>query len=469
MNHAQLICHLKLMFCTIIMCFPQIIIGGSFIFSSTLLEQLREPSSSINLNIDQESWIASISVLLCPVGFLAVGLLTDKYGRRKTLQIIYVPLILSWITFIIADSYRMLVTARILMGIPLSAATCTTMYIVESCPANVRSLHFSLVTVCSSTGMMLECILSIYYHWKTISAIMCVMCVVNLLTLFSVPEPSIWLRAKGRIEEAEKVDKWFDLRHITVANAAESSANTVNKGDGPHLENTTDTKDKPYWLLFIHPTVWKPTLILLIFYICQQGSGLYVLLFYTMDVLRDFRVPWDSNTVSIFLSVARLLGGISFGLLHWCKKRTMVAISGGSMAGSLIIAIAYSKMFINVEHPPYMVILVFAFVAYMFFALIGLLTMPWVLSSELYPISVKGVMNGLASSFGYVICFFVCKIYPYMIKYFGVEIVWSIFALFCLLTVLFAIFIMPETKGKSLEEILSYFESHKDIKNKNVP
>lgn len=77
-------------------------------------------------------------------------------------------------------------------------------------------------------------------------------------------------------------------------------------------------------------------------------------------------------------------------------------------------------------------------------------------------------MNGIMSSIGYILCFVTCKIYPSMVIHFGLDNVWLICSLFCLLIILFAIFVMPETKGKTLEEILSYFEAH-DIKNKNVP
>lgn len=80
-----------------------------------------------------------------------------------------------------------------------------------------------------------------------------------------------------------------------------------------------------------------------------------------------------------------------------------------------------------------------------------------------------GVMNGVVQTCGYLLWFAVCKMYPSLVLHFGVEIVWSIFAIFCVLNVLFAIFIMPETKGKSLEEVLLYFESHEKIKKKSVP
>lgn len=77
-------------------------------------------------------------------------------------------------------------------------------------------------------------------------------------------------------------------------------------------------------------------------------------------------------------------------------------------------------------------------------------------------------MNGVVQTFGYVIMFVVLKFYPSMMTNFGIEIVWSIFTAFCILSVLFGAFILPETNGKSLNEILSYFESRKKVIKNNI-
>lgn len=80
-----------------------------------------------------------------------------------------------------------------------------------------------------------------------------------------------------------------------------------------------------------------------------------------------------------------------------------------------------------------------------------------------------GTMSGLVQICGYELMFIVIKIYPSLISYFGVEYVWSVFTGFCVGSALFGAFIMPETKGKTLDEILKSFESRqKTIKN-NLP
>ncbi|XP_025191046.1 facilitated trehalose transporter Tret1-like isoform X2 [Melanaphis sacchari] len=454
-------------------CFTQFLIGCSYSFSSTLMAELREPSSTIHLTIEEESWITSITVLICPIGLLIIGILTDKFGRRKTIQIVYIPMALSWLIITFANSYTSLLIGKIILGIPFGVSTCMFLYISEITPANLRSLYITLVTMTVGVGMMAESIMAMFFHWQTISGVMFVLSVANFLTLFMVPEPPMWLRSKGRLTEADKVDRWLDLGHVsprvTATAAATVDADVPPAATVDNGKKTAAAPSSPYWSLFLRRNVWMPTAITLMFFICQQGSGVYVLLFYSMDVLRDCKVPWDANTVSLFLSIARLMGGVGFATMHRVARRKLVVVSGGCMAVSLLIVVAYMSAFTGVQNPPFPMTLIIAFIMFMFFALLAILPMPWILCGEVFPMEVKGVMNGLVQTCGYVMWFIICKIYPSMVSHFGVEIVWSIFAFFCILNMLFAIFIMPETKGKSLDEVLLYFEPKKQIEKTNIP
>lgn len=70
-------------------------------------------------------------------------------------------------------------------------------------------------------------------------------------------------------------------------------------------------------------------------------------------------------------------------------------------------------------------------------------------------------MNGAVQTWGYFIMFLIIKLYPSMVLKFGIETVLSVFATICLINSLFGVYIMPETKGKSLDDILSYFATRK--------
>jgi len=272
------------------------------------------------------------------------------------------------------------------------------LYISEITPANLRPLYITFVTMTVGLGMMAECILAMYFRCQTISGIMFALCLVNFLTLFMVPEPPMWLRAKGRIADADEVDRWLDLGHVTTGTSTTAVVPSAAVVERPALAMAVDANgpaaaSSPYWTLFLRRNVWMPTVVTLTFFVCQQGSGVYVLLFYSMDVLRDCRVPWDSNTVSLFLSVARLMGGLGFAAMHRVARRTLVMISGGCMAVSLLIVVAYMKAFAGVQDPPFAMTLIVAFIMFMFFALLAILPMPWILCGEVFPMAVKGNRN----------------------------------------------------------------------------
>jgi SP family facilitated glucose transporter-like MFS transporter 8 len=61
---------------------------------------------------------ASISVLVCPVGLIITGVLTDRIGRKRAIQIVYIPMIISWLLLVFADSYEAILIARIIQGFP---------------------------------------------------------------------------------------------------------------------------------------------------------------------------------------------------------------------------------------------------------------------------------------------------------------------------------------------------------------
>lgn len=256
------------------------------------------------------------------------------------------------------------------------------LYIAEVCPADQRLLHFSICPLNIGLGMLFVSILSVCFHWRTISAIFCAMSIADFVILFWVPESPMWLRTKGRNELADKLDKWFDIKYNS---AVVSSVNAIDTGD-----SCDEIASKSYWSLYLQPTVWKPMLITVLFFIFQQGTGVYILFLYSMDVIRDCRIPWDSVAVSVFLSVSRVVGAICFASLHRVKRRTLLIVSSGCMTASLFIVLVYMRTFRNVENPPYAITPVIAFVVFLFFSMIGIIPMPWSLCGEVFPLAVSG-------------------------------------------------------------------------------
>ncbi|KAF0764434.1 facilitated trehalose transporter Tret1-like [Aphis craccivora] len=386
--------HLKLSICICLMSTHQFVIGCTFLFSSIILAKLKEPTSTIKITHEEGSWIASLPVLICPIGLLVLGILSDKFGRRKALQVGYIPIIISWLVLSYSYSLKSIVIARFILGTAFGSGACVYLYVSEVAPTKYRPLYLSLVTMFVGLGMMFESVISIFIEWRTWALILFVLSTVNCLSMFLVPESYVWLRAHGRIREAEATEKMLGIEPAAataVPVPAPVTALAVN-GD-EHMggaDGTGKSDSVAYWRKFAGPTVWKPTLITMLFFICQQGSGFYVLLFYSVDVLHSCRVQWDGITVTAFLSIARLFGSLVYSMLHHVHRKTLVLVSGGGMGLSLTTIIVYMHMYDDVADPPYGALLIVAFISYMFFAMLAMLPMPWTICGEVFPMSVKG-------------------------------------------------------------------------------
>lgn len=254
------------------------------------------------------------------------------------------------------------------------------LYLAEICSSEQRPFYNSIISVFVGIGTILECLLAMFFHWNTVALILAAISLAGCCALFFVPEPPAWLRANDHIDEAARAERWFgiDADPVTLKEP---------KSDKSVMHSTR-------WSEYTKPTVWKPTLITLGFFVCQQCSGLYVMIFYSTDVLRDCGVSWDAITVTVYLFGTRVIGSIVFMTLHRMSRKTLAVASCSGMAVSLAVVLAYVRLLDGtVERSASEAIPIIAFITYLFSSQIGILPMPWTLCGEVFPMSVKGTVR----------------------------------------------------------------------------
>ncbi|XP_050526701.1 facilitated trehalose transporter Tret1-like isoform X2 [Daktulosphaira vitifoliae] len=423
------------------MAIHQFVVGCSLHFSAIFLAQVRRlPSSDIAVNHQQASWIASGPFLMCPVGLVIIGVLADKIGRRKALQVSYIPLVLGWIILAYAENLNAIIAGRIILGFSLGAGTCVYLYLAEVCPAVHRPLFFGLITVAVALGTYTMPAMAVDYDWRTLSLMNVVLSITGVLALFAVPESPMWQWHAGLDQEAKATERWWGMANM--------------------LPTCTVVKVSSGSIAWTSKSVWKPALHAMIFFACQQGTGVYVLVSYTVDALRDYRVPSDTITITTWLSVARIAGSALYAFLYTVNRKTLTVISSLGMFVAMSIVMGYTCIVQDIpESPSYgKFILPPAFILYFFFGVLGTIPLPWAMCGELFPMGVKGTMTGLVYSCGFFGMLLAIQIYPMLVSASGIMSVWSFFCVFCLITAAYGAFFMPETKGKSLDEVLRYFE-----------
>lgn len=197
------------------------------------------------------------------------------------------------------------------------------------------------------------------------------------------------------------------------------------------------------------PKIWKPLFILFFLFFLQQFSGGYIIIFYAVQIFEKVAsVGIDKFTSFVILGVIRfLMAVISVYLSKNIGRRPLLISSGIGMTVSILSSALY-LYFYETGIPAVVCILFFVF-----FSSYGVLVIPWSLIGEILPLHIRGKGSGLMIAFAYVLMFVTIKSFMFVLDEIGIVSVFVGFAIFSLLSVIYVYFTVPETLGKTFEEI----------------
>ncbi|EFN82171.1 facilitated trehalose transporter Tret1 isoform X2 [Harpegnathos saltator] len=414
----------------------QISVGLSQGYSAILLPKLFESDFA---DQSQASWIASLGVVSNPLGALVAGLCAECFGRRSAIALATLPHAAGWLLIALSKNVPMLYAGRFISGIGTGMANGLYLYVSEAAAPDQRAWLASCGPVLVSLGVLMVYTLGAITTWQRAAVISIGPAILSLALTRTLPETPVWLAARGRTDEAKKALLW--LRGPGL------------KTDQEYQElceaNLKRKEEKKSLLRALHmPNVWKPFLILLVFFALQQLSGIYVILFYVVNVLKDIGIDVNEYAASVGVGVIRLFASIlGAGLANNIGRKTLAFASGFGMAVAAM-GVALSSRFALPSWVPLLCI-----GTHVGASMIGFLTLPWVMTSELYPLRFRGSLGGLTTSIVQIMTFATIKTYPDLNIVVGLEFTMWIFAVAGLLGAIFALTILPETRGRSLDDI----------------
>jgi hypothetical protein len=257
----------------------------------------------------------------------------------------------------------------------------------------------------------------------------------------------MWLAGRGRADEAEASFKRLrgvnmphhELEALMERRQASSRAATLSE--------------------VLLPEAWKPLLILNTFFLFQQLSGVYVIVFYAINIAQEAGVQTDAYLVSDLIAAKRLLStmAVSYATVRF-GRRPLSVLSGEGMTVCMCALIAYLHQGVTtvVWFPTITLII------YILTSTIGFFTMPWAMLGELFPLRVRGLAGGITSCCTYLFSFATIKVYPQMKHTLGSEGVFYFYGVAALLGTVFVWFCLPETQGKTLDEVKLLFTKKRD-------
>ncbi|XP_076756306.1 trehalose transporter 1-like protein isoform X1 [Xylocopa sonorina] len=425
----------------------QISVGLGQGFSAILVPKLLEAGLA---DKSETSWIASLGVISNPLGSVIAGLCAEWFGRRSAIALASLPYAAGWLLIALSkNTLSMLYVGRFVSGVGMGMANGLYLYVSETAAPNQRTWLGSGGPVLVSLGVLMIYTLGTLTTWERAAAISIGPAIISLALTRMIPETPGWLVARGRKEEAKESLLWLrGPGSNTDKEYAELCAANLKR---------EEVKESLFKALHM-PSVWKPFLILLAFFAFQQMSGIYIILFYTVSLLEDIGINLNEYSASVGIGVIRLFASVAgAGLANSFGRKTLAFVSGLGMAISAIgVALAY-----RYKLPP--VVSLACIGGHVGSSMIGYLTLPWVMTSELYPLRFRGPLGGITTSMAQMLTFAAIKLYPELHVIIGIEWTMWIFAGAAILGAAFALTILPETRGRSLDQIENGFSKKPKI------
>lgn len=442
---------------------------------------------------------ASLASLAAPVGCFFSGPISDRFGRRSAIFCINVTCFVGWLVVYTAHSsknhqYLLLLLGRLLTGLSLGLSSApATVYMAEVSSLKYRGVFTMWASIFFSLGISLVYILGLFLKvslsckkiattfnrigvlffqesWGSIALITCFFpCIGMLFVVFFVPESPSWLVGKNRLEEAKKnMCRIFGTKDYHPQVQSEIERLIKAKGVKEYINRKSVLEQmlrKVKYLL--KPHCLRPFCLVFTYFIFQQFSGTFVLVFYAIDIVKKAGVTLDPYLTIVMIGSVRFLTAIMVGFISRSFGRKSLSIVSGLGMTLCMFTLACYNLLVdqgkisegaraNLTLLPLMALLF-----YFFTSTLGFLPVPFALAAELFPTKIRGTASGLLTGFNYTFNFIAVKIYPSMIDSMGSTGVFFFYGATALIGTVFSICLLPETKGKSLEEILEHFGGKK--------
>ncbi|KAG8244332.1 hypothetical protein J6590_026171 [Homalodisca vitripennis] len=439
-------------------------------FPSVILGPLVESDSpGYHASIEEGSWVSSVASISSPVGCLLGGPLVDKLGRRTGLQVLNLPNIAGWVLLSLVpfpfQSVYPLIAGRMLTGFAAGLATAAAAtYTAEVITPRLRTLLVTVSPVMMGIGIFTIYLLADLFQdqWTIAATIGTTISIISIVFTPFLPESPLWLLTRNNPESALK--SLMILRGTVSPHSVEAEFKQM-------VDSLSSRNSKITWATVIQdikkPEAYKPLIIMNMFFLIQQLSGVTVVIVYGVKFAKDAELSEDAYTVALFIGVVRVISTFLTTWLcnRWGRRKPAVAMGVGVtlsllvLTGYLALRHSYPETIPSTPWISIICILVNILTSSIVFS-----TMLWSMLGEVFPTNVRGVSSGLTSCFGYIISFLSIKFYPIVVTVVGNIAVFSFFGISALLGTVYLAIFLPETRGKSLQDIENYFKGDKKAK-----
>ncbi|KAF1854443.1 hypothetical protein Lal_00005767 [Lupinus albus] len=388
-----------------------------------------------SLDAVSEGWFVSCALLGCIAGVSFSGKLSDKYGRKIVLILSAVMFLASALGCMWSGSFTALIIFRLIGGLGIGVASMVSpLYISEFSPSRYRGMMVSLYQLALTIGIVVAYFSNAYLAahandsysegsmrtvfsaevWRAMLGLGAAPAFIFLLSLFAVPESPRWLLLKGREQKAEQI--------LIKIDGEEAAASEIRAAVDRAITSVCGINA----VIYYGPRILE-----------QAG--------FTLNNALGGQVTIGLvNVVFTFVAI--------FTIDKWGRRPLLFAGTGGAVAALLIIGALFA---LNITSGLWILIFILAFIACFAFSFGPVC---WVIVSEIFPNAVRGKAMALATLSLWIGNFLVGQLTPVMLEGLGSSWTFWLFALSCSPALWLTWKLIPETKGRSLENIEKYWK-----------
>ncbi len=440
---------------------------GGFLFgydTAVISGTIDQVTSQFHLDLLQQGWYVGCALIGSIFGVAVAGVSSDRFGRKKSMIMSAVLFSVSGIGCAISSSYEQLVIYRIIGGIGIGMVSIISpLYISEVAITKYRGRLVSLYQLAITVGFLgaylvnyklLQISLNgvhssnliwskvfVSENWRGMLGMESVPAFLFFVIIFFIPESPRWLVVRNQ-----------DFRALSIMNKIYRD-NVEASHQVAEVKQQMEMDSQSNWQLLFKPGFLKAIIIGVFIAILGQFMGVNAVLYYGPTIFTNSGLSsGDSLFYQVLVGMVNMLTTIlALVIIDKVGRKKLVYYGVSGMIISLLLIGLYFLKGASIGIPSIFLLIFFLF--YIFCCAVSICAVIWVLLSEMYPTSIRGVAMSIAGFSLWIGTYLIGQLTPWMLKNLTPAGTFLLFAIMCVPYILIIWKLVPETAGKSLEEI----------------
>jgi len=401
--------------------------------------------TEFTLSAALKGWVASSALVGCFVGALAAGTLSDRFGRKRVMLLSAVFFTVSAIWCGLSGTAVQLVLARLVGGLGIGIASLISpLYIAEVSPPQIRgrlvalqqlAIVLGILGAFWSNSLILRTELADAAKWRWMFAVGAFPAVAFLASILAVPESPRWLCKQGLTDAAQAV-----LVRVAGREAAERELGQIREALAHEGGSFSD---------LFKPGLRRALAVGVTLAVLTQVTGINAIMYYAPEIFKQAgAAAAAAYNDTVWIGLTNLVFTlISMAVVDHLGRKPLLLI-GATCMGLALLGVGYA---FQIEAAGRALLL--GVVAYVASFAVSMGVVGWVVISEIYPTRTRGRAMAVATSAVWGACYLVSQTFPILVERIGSAATFWSYGGMCVVAIVFVALFVPETKGRSLEDI----------------